>query len=92
MLTPQETAKFKKDLKRIQKRGKDLGKLKAIISTLCSEEALPDKNRDHTLSGNWKGYRECHIEPDWLLIYVVDADEKILYLARTGTHSDLFDE
>ena len=69
------TTKFQKDLKRVKKRG---------------FEPLPEKNRDHQLSGDYAGCRECHITPDWLLIYEVDGDELILYLTRTGSHSDLF--
>jgi mRNA interferase YafQ len=91
MLTPAETTLFRKDLKRVQKRGKVLQKLKAIILLLLAESPLPLKNKDHGLIGNWIGHRECHIEPDWLLIYRIDADKKELILERTGTHTDLFE-
>lgn len=88
--TLKPTTKFQKDLKRIQKRGYDLDLLKEIIKKLASGEELPEKNRDHALSGNYAGCRECHIAPDWLLVYEIDNDVLILYLTRTGSHSDLF--
>jgi len=72
----------------MQKRGKDLEKIRAVIDLLLAEEPLPPKNRDHQLGGNWSGRRDCHIEPDWILIYKPMSDE--LLLERTGTHSDLF--
>ena len=84
------TTRFQKDLKRTQKRGYNLSLLTAIIKQLAEGEALPEKNKDHSLSGDYSGCRECHITPDWLLIYEVADDELILYLTRTGTHSDLF--
>ncbi|MEI7865447.1 MAG: type II toxin-antitoxin system YafQ family toxin [Chthoniobacterales bacterium] len=83
-----QTKQFKKDVKLMQKRGKDLGKIKAVIDLLVAEEPLPPKNRDHQLSGNWIGRRDCHIGPDWILIYRLTEQE--LLLERTGTHSDLF--
>lgn len=83
-----QTSQFKKDFKRIKKRGKDVSKLKEIISAIADSEALEERHRDHALSGNWAGSRDCHIEPDWLLIYRVDGD--FLFLERTGSHSDLF--
>lgn len=82
--------KFKKDLKKIQKRGYNISLLTDVIKKLANGEKLPEKNRDHELIGNYAGKRECHIAPDWLLIYEIDGDELILYLTRTGTHSDLF--
>ena len=78
------TTKFQKDLKRVKKRGFDISLLTDIIKKLAAGEPLPEKNRDYA------GCRECHITPDWLLIYEVDGDELILYLTRTGSHSDLF--
>ena len=84
------TSRFQKDLKRMQKRGCDLSLLTDIIKTLAAGESLPDKNRDHQLSGNYSGCRECHIAPDWLFIYEIDDDGLILYPTRTGSHSDLF--
>ena len=79
-----------KDLKRVKKRGFDISLLTDIIKKLAAGEPLPEKNRDHQLSGDYVGCRECHITPDWLLIYEVDGDELFLYLTRTGSHSDLF--
>lgn len=84
------TNKFQRDLKLAKKRGYNLDALKDVVDTLSKEEPLPKKNRDHSLSGNFSDYRECHIAPDWLLIYRVFHDELILVLSRTGTHSDLF--
>jgi len=83
-----QTSQFKKDIKRINKRGKDLSKLKEITRIIANGEGLEDRHRDHALSGNWAGSRDCHIEPDWILIYRVDAES--LFLERTGSHSDLF--
>ena len=88
--TIKPTNKFQKDLKKAQKRGYNISLLTDIIKKLANGESLPDKNRDHELAGNYVGKRECHITPDWLLIYEIDGDELILYLTRTGTHSDLF--
>ena len=84
------TSQFKKDLKTTQKRGYDLDLLKEVINILADGESLPQKNRDHLLSGDYSGCRECHIAPDWLLIYEISDSELYLYLTRTGTHSDLF--
>lgn len=84
------TTKFQKDLKRAKKRGFDLSLLTEILKKLAVGETLPVKNKDHALSGNYAGCRECHIAPDWLLIYEVDGNSLILYLIRTGSHSDLF--
>lgn len=81
---------FKKDYKRIVKRGYDIALLENVIRMLADGEMLPAKYRDHTLTGNYSGFRECHITPDWLLIYEVRESELILVLSRTGTHSDLF--
>ena len=82
--------RFKKDLKLAAKRGLDLDALNAIVDQLAAGQPLPDKNRDHALTGDYIGFRECHITPDWLLIYEVRESELILVLSRTGTHSDLF--
>lgn len=84
------TTKFQRDLKRVQKRGYDISLLTAIIKKLAAGEQLPEKNKDHELSGNFAGCRECHITPDWLLVYEIADEKLILYLTRTGTHSDLF--
>lgn len=83
-----QTTQFKKDIQRQQKRGKDLDKLKAVIDLLVSSQPLPPQNRDHALAGNWAGWRDCHVEPDWVLIYKLAPEE--LTLGRTGSHSDLF--
>lgn len=85
------STRFKKDLKLASKRGYNLDLLNEIVETLAKQEPLPEKNRDHSLSGDYVGFRECHIQPDWLLVYRVDNDELFLFLSRTGTHSDLFD-
>ena len=92
MLTIKYHSSFKKDYKRIIKRGYDSVLLEKVIEQLANEQPLPLENRDHELTGNWKGYRECHIKPDWLLIYKIEKDVLILTLSRTGTHSDLFDK
>lgn len=84
------TSKFRKDLKRIQKRGYDISLLTDVIKKIAVGEPLPGKYRDHQLVGNYAGCRECHITPDWLLIYEIDGNSLILYLTRTGSHSDLF--
>jgi len=83
-----QSHQFKKDIKRLQKRGKDLAKIKAVVDLLLAGEALALRNQDHQLGGNWVEHRDCHIEPDWLLIYKILGDE--LRLERTGSHSDLF--
>ena len=84
------TNQFKKDLKMIKKRGYNLDLLTEVIQILAEGKKLPEKNRDHSLSGDFVGCRECHIAPDWLLIYELSNKDLILYLTRTGTHSDLF--
>lgn len=84
------TNKFKKDLKRVRKQGKDLDLLQDVLQTLLEENELDAKHRDHALTGNYIGFRECHIEPDWLLIYMINHNELILTASRTGSHSELF--
>ena len=86
----QVTNRFKKDLKAAIKRGYSIDLLNNIVDALAKGESLPEKNKDHDLSGNWSNYRECHIAPDWLLIYKIENDILVLTLVRTGTHSDLF--
>ena len=81
---------FKKDLKLAKKRGLNLDILEDIVNKLAMREKLPDKNMDHGLTGDYIGFRECHVAPDWLLVYRVEEDELELFLFRTGTHSDLF--
>lgn len=92
MLKPAFSGQFKKDFKLAVKRGCDPKKLDEVVSLLCEEKPLPEKYRDHDLanSRNYKDMRECHIQPDWLLVYKVYKDILILKLIRTGTHSDLF--
>ena len=84
------TNKFKKDFKLAIKRGLDISLLEDIIAKLSMGEPLPEKNLDHNLTGNWTGHRECHILPNWLLIYRIEDNVLVLTLSRTGTHSDLF--
>lgn len=91
-LTIVPTSQFKKDFKRIKKRGYDLSELKEVLDKLANREELEHRNRDHALSGNYAGFRECHIKPDWLLVYAINDDKLILTASRTGSHSDLFDE
>ncbi len=82
--------RFKKDLKLAARRGYDLDLLDQVVKTLAKQEPLPEKYRDHPLTGDYIGFRECHVQPNWLLIYRIDDGELILFLSRTGTHSDLF--
>ena len=84
------TKRFRKDLVRAEKRGYDLSLLATVIKTLANGEPLPAKQKDHVLLGDYAGCRECHITPDWLLIYEIYEDQLLLYLTRTGAHSDLF--
>ena len=88
MLDVRYSTKFKRDFKVCAKRGYNLKRLQNVIDILRVPASLPPKNRDHNLTGNYAGYRECHVEPDWLLIYLQTETELLLY--RTGTHSDLF--
>ena len=81
-------SRFKKEVDRMRKRGKDLSKLREAIQLLIEEKPLPPHYKDHPLSGEWKYFRDCHIEPDWLLLYKIEGDG--LHLVRTGTHTDLF--
>lgn len=90
MLTIKYHTMFKKDFKRIKKRGYDISRLEKIVELLANEVPLPEQFNDHNLSGNYNGFRECHIAPDWLLIYQVNNNELVLVLSRTGSHSDLF--
>lgn len=90
MLEIQYEKSFKKDFKRMLKRGYNQEHLKDVLSLLAEQKALPEKYKDHNLSGNYEGYRECHIEPDWLLIYKIYDDKLVLVVTRTGSHSDLF--
>ena len=90
MLKIRFTNKFKKDNKLLKKRHYDLSLMDNVIEMLANEQTLPAKYHDHALSGLYTGFRECHILPDWLLIYEIDGNELFLYLTRTGTHNDLF--
>ena len=90
MLTIKYQAAFKKDYKRIKKRGYDTRLLEKVVGLLVEGKSLPPEYRDHALSGDYGGCRECHIAPDWLLVYEVVERELVLYLMRTGTHSDIF--
>lgn len=84
------TTQFKKDFMLAMKRSMKIELLEEVIAMLAMGETLPDKHKDHALTGNWVGHRECHILPDWLLIYRIEDEVLVLTLARTGTHSDLF--
>ncbi len=84
-----QTKQFVRDVRRLRRRGKDTGKLKTVVGQLAQGRALDAKHRDHALTGVWKHYRDCHIEPDWVLIYSTDRNN--LRLERTGSHSDLFE-
>ena len=88
MFNPVRTTQFKRDLKLTEKRGKKMSKLKDVMTKLIMEESLEEKHRDHKLSGNYANHRECHVEPDWLLIYRLIGNE--IHFVRTGTHADLF--
>lgn len=81
---------FKKDMKLAKKRGLDLSELNYVIKELANGNTLSERYKDHALSGDWMGFRECHVKPDWLLVYQINGDELYLYLVRTGSHSDLF--
>ena len=82
--------RFKKDLKLAAERGLNLDLLRQVVDTLAAEKSLDRQYRDHELTGDYTGFRECHIQPDWLLVYRVEAQELELFLFRTGSHSDLF--
>lgn len=89
MLELRFTSKFKKDYKRLKRQGKDLAKLEATLEMLARGEALAESMRDNSLGGTYRGHRECHIEPDWLLIYRIDEGDLVLVATRTGSHSEL---
>ena len=82
-----QTSQFKKDVKRLERRGKDLAKLEKVVGLIMTDSKLEEKYRDHSLSGIWMGSRDCHVEPDWILVYRVNTES--LFLERTGSHSDL---
>ncbi len=83
------TSAFKKDLKRLMKQGRDLSKLAAVVDAIADGKQLEERHRDHELVGNRRGFRDCHIEPDWVLIYKLDKNVLVLTLTRTGTHAEL---
>ena len=83
-----QTSQFKRDFKKIKSRGKELDKLQSLVKAILKGDQLESRYHDHPLSGKWTGSRDCHVEPDWVLIYRIDGDS--LYLERTGSHSDLF--
>jgi len=89
-LRPVHSTRFQKDTRRAERRGKDLAKLRLVAEFLIEQAPLPERFRDHPLLGEFRGYRECHIEPDWLLVYKIDGDAGEIRFERTGTHSDLF--
>ena len=92
MLEAYYAKQFKRDIKRLEKSGqKDIERLKAIMTLLIEEKPLNVSHKDHALKGNYKGRRECHIEPDWLLIYKIDNQDKAIFFERTGSHADLFE-
>lgn len=91
MLQAKTSNQFKKDFKAAQKRNKDIPKLKIVMRLLVEEKPLESSHRDHALKGEYKGRRECHIEPDWLLVYRIDKKDNVILFERTGTHSDLFE-
>jgi mRNA interferase YafQ len=89
MRTPSYSSQFHRDVKRLQKRHKDLTKLKVLLELLLAGEPLPPRYKDHPLKHNWAGYRDAHVEPDWVLIY--STTDTTVHLERTGTHEDLFE-
>ena len=90
MLKIVSSNQFKKDLKRAKKQGFDFDRLTEVVNMLADQQNLPERYRDHNLIGDYSGFRECHVQPDWLLIYRIDDDQLELFLFRTGTHADLF--
>jgi mRNA interferase YafQ len=82
------TTKMRRDIRRMKKRGENLGQLEKITDMLCAQTVLPPSNKDHALTGNWSGFRECHIENDWVLIYQIRQKVMVLAAIRTGTHAD----
>ncbi len=90
MLMLKTTTQFRKDYKLMKKRGYNMNLLEEVLSTLLYEKPLSQKHRDHALTGNYTGFRECHVLPDWLLVYQIKRETLVLVASRTGTHSDLF--
>ena len=92
MYSIRTTAQFRRDVKRCQRQGKDMSLFKVLNETLIAGQTLPEKYRDHALMGNWRGHRDCHITPDWLLIYRIHADEQEIEYVRMGSHAELFNQ
>ncbi|MFI5330027.1 MAG: type II toxin-antitoxin system YafQ family toxin [Desulfobaccales bacterium] len=90
MFAPAYTRQFERDLKRFRRGGHDLSELKAVMGSLLAGEPLAPKFKDHKLIGAWQGRRECHLHPDWLLIYKIDQGQNLIIFERTGSHADLF--
>ena len=90
MLNIEHTTRFKSDLNLAKRRQKSMKKIQDVMEKIAAEKPLDKKLRDHSLTGNWQDFRECHIEPDWLLIYKITSDRKTVIFTRTGTHADLF--
>jgi mRNA interferase YafQ len=84
-----QSSRFKKDLKKLIKQGKNIVELEVVVDTIAGGETLDPKYLDHPLSGNWKGFRDCHIQPDWILLYKLEDDILVLTLTRSGSHSEL---
>ncbi|MBI4746797.1 MAG: type II toxin-antitoxin system YafQ family toxin [Deltaproteobacteria bacterium] len=92
MYQPKYTRQFNKDVKRLERSGShDMGKLKGIIRKLINGEPLEPRHKDHKLTGNYEGYKDCHIEPDWLVVYKINTKDKSITFARTGSHADIFE-
>lgn len=91
MFLPHYTAQFKKDAHKLERSGShDIEKLKTIVRKLLNGEPLDTRHRDHPLTGNWKGHRDCHVGPDWILIYRIDMEAQVITFIRTGSHADIF--
>ena len=90
MFTPAYTRQFERDLKRLRRGGHDLSELKAVMTSILAGERLGPKLKDHKLMGAWQGRRECHLRPDWLLIYKIDSSPNLIIFERTGSHTGLF--
>ena len=90
MLNPTFTGAFKKERKLMEKRGKDISKLQTVTAMIINEQPLPPERKNHSLQGEWKGYDECHIQGDWVVIYEIDLADRSVTFHRTGSHSDLF--
>lgn len=90
MLKFKTTNQFERDYKLVLKQGRDIAKLQAVMQKLVNQAALDSRHRDHPLTGNWKGHRDCHIEPDWILIYRIDMEAQMITFTCTGSHADIF--